>query len=677
MKRTSKLIVLLAAVGMLVGCNTKGGGKSSAKPEPSDVANDINVAYVKSYVSDKRAQEMKEGYIASLKESGVTVDESKINFFTTENSTVAAYTDEILLHNEEYPTNQVDAILGANGFTNAEEESREKFLAKYVSDEVNYAYGTHSNASNNTNRKFWYDKEKAENQFVKGLQKYLQDKWSEYIPPEPEQTGKLTIMAYSVFVSESRFNEIKTGFNTYLQNNHITINNLELVHEKETTSIGDFMVKVAEYDEAHPNAKVDALLGLKSNSAITAAGFVNDGTDYNYGDKEGDDSGNATRKLWYKELTTEVTALQSYLRAEWTPAPEPDPDPDPQPNAYVVGLYNKFITTNLEALKTGVQTALTAAGINEISFKELGTGGVADAFANVAEGTKILLGFNGDANPAVMGPAGYAKYDEDSYNYGTDLNRKLWILEAERESVGVEAVHTYLKQNWVEKSYFAIGSMNSFDTTNTDYPFVKVDANTYSLANFEVEANTAFRVYCPETNEFFRNETTPADCGYTIGDAPDYNIIVTEKGKYNVTFYVSIEGNNHVSLEKQTVSYFYVGLYQRYINSTIMAAFKEDIEDALKAAGVENVQFTELGGSGVNVATAFGNRVIGTTILLGFNGDSNSVMGNAGYAKYSDTSYNYGTDANRKLWIMESARTSAEVVAVYNLLEASYKTAQA
>ena len=338
MKRTSKFLVLLAAAMMLVGCGNKKQNNSSSTPAPSNTPNDINVVYVKSYVSDNRAEEMKAAYIESLTAAGVTVDASKINFFSTQNSTVAAYTDEILQYNEANPTNQIDVVLGANGFTNAEEESRTAFLAKYVSDEVDYTYGTHSNEANRINRKFWYDKDKANDTYVKGLQTYLQANWTTYVPPVPVETGKLTVMVYSVFVSETRLNEMKTGFQSYLTAHSITIDNLVFVHETTTSTIPTFMEKVAEYDAEHADAKVDALLGLKTNSAITNAGFVNDGTAYNYGDKEGDDTANADRRFWYKELTTEVAALQSYLRASWVPAPDPE--------YYLIGAMNEWNTAD-------------------------------------------------------------------------------------------------------------------------------------------------------------------------------------------------------------------------------------------------------------------------------------------------------------------------------------------
>ena len=546
MKRTSKFLVLLAATMMLVGCGNKNKNSSSSTPAPSNTPNDINVVYVKSYVSDARAEEMKNAYIQSLTAAGVTVDASKINFFSTQNSTVAAYTDEILQYNEANPTNQIDVVLGANGFGNAEEESRTTFLAKYTYDEVDYTYGTHSNEANRINRKFWYDKEKANDTYVKGLQTYLQANWTTYVPPVPVETGKLTVMVYSVFVSEARLNEMKTGFQSYLTAHSVTIDNLVFVHETTTSTIPTFMEKVAEYDEEHADAKVDALLGLKTNSAITAAGFINDGTAYNYGDKDGDPDANADRRFWYKELTTEVAALQSYLRESWVPAPDPE--------------------------------------------------------------------------------------------------------------------------------YYLMGEMNSWNTADETYHFAKVDDNTYTLANFQATAGLAVRVYCPQTTEWFRNATTPADCGYTIGDAPDYNVIITVAGKYTVTFKVTDADNNHISLEAQTLPVFRIAFYNKFIDNANITSLKNGIEAAFTTASLE-VQFvyTELGTG--NYTSATSAIVSGTQVVLGYNNSSNAsnALTPLGYEAYSEQAYTYGTDTARLLWVLSTAKTSPEVVAVFNYLEANWK----
>ena len=794
MKRTSKLVVLLASLALLAGCAKSGdNGGGGNKPKPSDTPNDINVIYVNKYVSDNRAAEIKQGFINSLTASGVSVDAAKINFFVTENSTVAAYADEILAYNASNPNNQVDVILGANGFGNAEEETQTAILEKYQNDGVDYTYGTHTTASYNTTRKFWYDKAKANDTYVKGLQTYLQANWTE-VPPPPE-SGKLTVMGYSAFVSADRFNEIKTGFQNYLAEQQITISTLEFVHETETTTIADFMGKVSDYDTAHPDAPVDVLLGLKTNAAITAAGFSNDGVSYNYGDM-GTEEQNNDRRFWYKALTTEVTALQTYMQAHWTPEPpEPeneyyvvgdmtewnienpslkmtkvtdgeykyeglevtanqgfkvfcpqlegdarwftnastwtdcgftlsDPDKnilpneagtynihfyvagennnhvtiekqgvDPQPTKFYVGYYDKYIDeTKGATLKEGLTAALQNAGVTDtIEFTSLGTGNIGAASANIVTGTTLLLGFNGDSGDALKN-LGYAKYSENNYNYGpsgnNEKNRKLWVFDPQegvevegssaREAAATVAAYNYLEANWTEaqeKEYYVVGDMTEWNITAPTLKMTKVSDNEYKYEGLEVAENQGFKVFCPQLegdNRWFTDDSTWTDCGFTLSN-PDKNVVPNEAGKYTVHFYVAGENNNHITIEKQTVNKFYVGLYDKYI-TTNKDALVAGVAAALVNAGITGeIEFTSLGTG--NVGAAFGNRVAGTTILLGFNGDSNNVMANAGYAKYSDQSYTYGTDTNRKLWILDSARTDAATVAVFNYLEANWKAA--
>ena len=62
---------------------------------------------------------------------------------------------------------------------------------------------------------------------------------------------------------------------------------------------------------------------------------------------------------------------------------------------------------------------------------------------------------------------------------------------------------------------------------------------------------------------------------------------------------------------------------------------------------------------------------VGTQVLLGFNANTGSAITNAGYELYDDTEYNYGS-GTRKLWVLSSAKTAAEVVVIYNYLQANF-----
>ena len=311
---------------MLVACGPKGGDTPPAPETP----NQINVIYFKSYVSPERAAAMKTAYVESLQTAGVEVDAAKVNFFESTNSKVSGFVTEILAHNRRHPNNKIDVILGANGFSKAEPEDLPTFEAMYANDETDYTYGTSTNVENNTNRKFWYNKDKLTDQYVAGLQTYLKANWTASVEPEPVVTNKLVVMTYGVYVSADRMNALKTAFNSYLTAQGKSITTVEFVHESETTAIADFMGKVTTYNTAHSDAKVDVLLGLKTNKVITEAGFVNDGVDYNYGDRPSTASkdyteDNKTRRFWYmpvtvedsKVITAEEKLFQDYLLANW------------------------------------------------------------------------------------------------------------------------------------------------------------------------------------------------------------------------------------------------------------------------------------------------------------------------------------------------------------------------
>ena len=778
MKKTSKLFLLLASLGMLVACGNKG---NPTPPPPSD-PNQINVIYFKSYVSQTRATEMKNAYVASLQAASVEVDASKVNFFESTNSKVSGFVDEILAYNRRNPTNKVDVILGANGFSNAEPESLVEFEQMYVSDETDYTYGTHSTATNNTNRKFWYNKDKATDPYVAGLQTYLKANWTGEHTPEPVQTNKLVVMVYSNFVSETRFNEMQAGFNTYLTNNSKTITTLQFVHETETSTIADFMDKVTDYDTAHPDAKVDALLGLKTNSAITAAGFISDGIDYNYGDKADSEQANKERRYWYKQvedsITIEEKLLQDYLKANWV---EPEETPadyylvgsmntwsetsteypltkvddnhykyeglaleandsfkvyypagatadekwftnastwndcgftlsDPDKNivvtdvgnytidffvvgennnhvtltkqvgpTFTVGIYDKYVTTNANTLKTGLQDAFTAANIQKtLTFTSLGTGNVSDT-ADLITTEKVLLGFNGDTSSTdgKLAGLGFEKYSEDNYLYGTDANRKLWVLTSEKESVEVTAIYNYLQDNWlpVMRDLYLVGTMNDWSESNTDYKLTKVTENQYSYANLQVTDSASFKVYYPAgattDDKWFTNASTWEDCGFTLSD-PDKNIVLTGTGKYNINFYWTADNNNHITVEKVNEASYTIAVYKRYVSDAQRDTLLAGIQAAFTAADItKTVTFELLGGNSTNVATAMGAVPVGTQVLLGFNANTGSAITNAGYELYDDTEYNYGS-GTRKLWVLSSAKTAAEVVVIYNYLQANF-----
>ena len=134
--------------------------------------------------------------------------------------------------------------------------------------------------------------------------------------------------------------------------------------------------------------------------------------------------------------------------------------------------------------------------------------------------------------------------------------------------------------------------------------------------------------------------------------------------------------DNHIALEAQTLPVFRIAFYNKFISDDNILSLQNGIEAAFATASLE-VQFvyTELGTG--NYTSATSAIVTGTQVVLGYNASSNAsnALTPLGYEAYSEQAYNYGTDAARLLWVLTSAKTSPEVVAVYNYLEANWKAA--
>lgn len=815
MKKTSKLLLLLASLGMLIGCGPKGG----AEPQPSDDPNQINVIYFKSYVSQERATAMKNAYVASLQTAGVEVDATKVNFFESTNSKVDGLVDEILRYNTKHPNNNVDVILGANGFSKVSDpDQKAKFEAIYVNDETNYTYGTSTKAEDNTNRKFWYNKDKLTNQYVAGLQTYLKANWTSV--PEPVKTNKLVVMTYGTFVSETRMNAIETAFDSYLSAQSKSISTVEFVHESETTTIADFMGKVTEYDSNHPDAKVDVLIGLNADkdSAISSQGFQKDSTNYNYGDRastaEKDyTQDNKERKLWFKpvdgSITVEEKLFQDYLLANWKtpeadyflvgdmnewsttstaypltkitdgeykyenlevtagaafkvyyPAGATDADKwftnastwdgcgftlsNPDKNIvvtdagkytvnffvtgennnhitlekpvdpakqYSIAFYSKYIADEtITALKSGIQAAFDAANIDKVVTEQKlsSSDNVGPAAYSINEGVKVLLGFNGDGNYTpeggeeiknVLATKGYYKFSED-FTYGkpgtNQSNRKLWVLDAEKEGVEATTIYNYLRKNWHAPEYYLIGSINAWAEADKDYKLDLKEEGVYTFSKLEVEAGAAIKVFCYQSNTYFNNATTYENCGYTISNDNDKNVVITDAGKYNITFYVESEYNNHIVLEKinEEEVAFTIGLYTKFVSSTrasaIESAFLKYLSDSSLTKGFDKIVFENLGTG--NVATAANNVTTDMSVLIGFNGDGTAedgktkILASKGFVQYTEindgetaaVNFTYGDlgnsneKKNRKLWYLSSLSENTDVVNFINFLVATY-----
>ncbi len=567
MKRTSKLLILLAAIGMLVGCSGKknsGGGDSKPSGDDKTPAADVllNVIYFNSYVSENRANEIKTGLVSALTAAGESVTANQFNFFQSKNSKVAGLGEEILDYNEENPSHTIDVILGANNFSAWDDtELKPVFEAKYENDGEDYTYGTHATLSNNTNRKFFYDKAKVNDKYVKALQNYLKANWQSGSEPPAPETSQLTVYVYGNFVSQERTDELFEGFKSYLAANSITINDLGFVRDFESTTLVDFADALVKYNTDNPTEKADVLLGLKVDTSegkkVEAAGYaMSDKTDYNYGTTEGKEN---DRRFWLDPNSANIANirhLEAYLKANWVPGAEP---------------------------------------VNH---------------------------------------------------------------------------------------YYLTGSFNEWATTGLTQELAKVEDNHYRISNVDFAANTKFKVYSPEEQKYYSNDSTWADCGFTLDG--DKNIVLESEGTYTIDLHLDGQNNNFVTLEKQAAAktIFTIGIYDKFVDSTRAAALKAGVEAHFAANDINaDVISTNLGTGNISACataittynTAHADAKI--DVVLGLKQDKDSAIATAGY-EIGDVNYTYGNAGgaadDRKITVLPASKARAEYLAFLDYMNANW-----
>ena len=97
--------------------------------------------------------------------------------------------------------------------------------------------------------------------------------------------------------------------------------------------------------------------------------------------------------------------------------------------------------------------------------------------------------------------------------------------------------------------YYLVGGFNSWKQKDDAYKLTLVGENHYQITGVVLEAGVALKVIGVEgtTTNWYRNNTTYDNCGYSIGPASDYNIIVTAAGTYTIDFYTDNLGGNPVT----------------------------------------------------------------------------------------------------------------------------------
>ena len=101
--------------------------------------------------------------------------------------------------------------------------------------------------------------------------------------------------------------------------------------------------------------------------------------------------------------------------------------------------------------------------------------------------------------------------------------------------------------------YYLVGDFNSWTQKDNNYKLTLVGENHYQIAGVVLNAdNMKMKVIGAEgsTLHWYRNNSTYTNCGYTIGESPDYNIVVTAAGTYTIDFYTDNLGGNPVTFTK-------------------------------------------------------------------------------------------------------------------------------
>ena len=138
-------------------------------------------------------------------------------------------------------------------------------------------------------------------------------------------------------------------------------------------------------------------------------------------------------------------------------------------------------------------------------------------------------------------------------------------------------------------AYFLKGTFNEWAESDS-YRFTvdENDSNHYTLEGVELTATDQLKVNNPALgdNGWYTNDHTYDGCGFTLSN--DGNIVVSETGTYNISFYVSSDDGNHVVLAKQsgggddpvvTVNYYLKGTFNEWGQSDAYK-FVADANDA-------------------------------------------------------------------------------------------------
>ena len=96
-------------------------------------------------------------------------------------------------------------------------------------------------------------------------------------------------------------------------------------------------------------------------------------------------------------------------------------------------------------------------------------------------------------------------------------------------------------------TYCIVGDANGWDTSDQTYALTLIDHHFYQIKGFEAEEGEKFKLFSSPEGEWYTN--TKAGYDYTIDG--DGNIVFSQTGSYEITFYLDWTDGNYVQLVKE------------------------------------------------------------------------------------------------------------------------------
>ena len=317
----------------------------STSPEIDVTLDELNVFLYEKFVDENCSNSLKSAFESYLVAQKIEI--TTLNWVLDETGDVTAVTTAVEKYDTDHPDAKVDVILGAKG--NLKTYITENFTALKKDDTNYYEMTTTAGEKTHEDRRVYVANDTNNFEAVKLLVKHLVD----YDLPDPEATptptpevtptpeptvvptptptptaseepvvlDQLVVYMFSASIDTDNNTFWKNKFNAYLAANDITITNL--VWEFSTaTKVAALDTEVSKYDEDHPTATVDVLLGGKAYAAESCA-YISEnfasmkdagGSFYEITTiKDGTET--SQRRFWQRKDSTNKVAVQHLVDA--------------------------------------------------------------------------------------------------------------------------------------------------------------------------------------------------------------------------------------------------------------------------------------------------------------------------------------------------------------------------